>query len=63
MATITPSSVKIGNTNLKPAPFVSTSYEYNKSGEYIIGGLLIVNLDGTIVGEDIVFVKNFESVV
>jgi hypothetical protein len=58
MTLLPPSSVKIGNTNLKPAPFVSTSYEYNKSGQYIIGGVLIVNLDGTIVGEDIVTQMN-----
>jgi hypothetical protein len=48
------SSVTINGTQLKPAPFVSTSYEYNKSGEYVIGGFLIVTLSGTLVGEDIV---------
>jgi hypothetical protein len=49
-----PSSVTINGMQLKPAPFVSTSYEYNKSGEYVIGGFLIVTLSGTLVGEDIV---------
>lgn len=46
--------ITLNGIQLKPAPFVSTSYEYNMSGEYVIGGLLIVNLDGTLVGEDIV---------
>lgn len=48
------SSVTINGMQLKPSPFVSTSYEYNKSGEYVIGGFLIVTLSGTLVGEDIV---------
>lgn len=51
MAT-TPSAVSLGGSELKPAPFVSTSYEYKTSGEYVIGGFLIVNLDGTIVAEN-----------
>lgn len=46
------SSVNLNGMNLRPAPFVSTSYEYNTSGDYVIGGFLIVNLDGTIVGKD-----------
>ena len=58
MATKTKSSVMIGSKELKPAPFVSTSYEYYKSGQYVIGGLLIVNLEGTVVGEDIVAQMN-----
>lgn len=51
MATQT-SSVILNGMNLRPAPFVSTSYEYNTSGDYVIGGFLMVNLDGTIVGKD-----------
>lgn len=50
----TRSSVIIGSKELKPAPFVSTSYEYSKSGQYVIGGVLIVTLEGTVVGEDII---------
>lgn len=46
-------SVFINGQSLRPAPYVSTNYEYNKSGEYVIGGFLIVTLTGTIVGEDI----------
>lgn len=46
-------SVKINGTSLRPAPFVSTQYEYNKSGEYVIGGLLIITLSGTLVDEQI----------
>lgn len=46
------SSVSVGGMNLRPAPFVSTSYEYNMSGDYVVGGFLIVTLDGTIVGEN-----------
>lgn len=45
--------VLINKTPLKPAPYVSTTYEYKKSGEFIIGGVLIVTLSGTLVGEDI----------
>lgn len=47
-------SVILNGQSLRPAPFVSTSYEYNMSGKYIIGGVLLVNLSGTIVGTDIV---------
>jgi hypothetical protein len=46
-------SIKINGTSLRPAPFVNTAYEYNKSGEYVIGGLLIVTLSGSIVSENI----------
>lgn len=49
----TTSSIKLGTEYLIPAPYVSSSYEYIKSGQYIIGGVLNVTLDGTIVGEDI----------
>lgn len=48
------SSVQVGNLKLEPAPFVSTSYEYNKVGEYIIGGFLIVTLSGKIISENII---------
>lgn len=46
-------SVFINGSSLRPAPYVSTSYEYNRSGEYVIGGFLIITLSGTIVGKDI----------
>lgn len=45
--------ITLGGIDLRPAPFVSTSYEYERSGSYIIGGKLNVTLNGTIVGEDI----------
>lgn len=48
------SSVNIGGLELRPAPFVGTSYEYTRSGDYVIGGFIIVTLSGSIVGEDIV---------
>lgn len=51
-------SVTINGMVLEPSPFVSTSYEYNKSGQYVIGGLLNVTLDGTLVGEDIISQMN-----
>jgi hypothetical protein len=51
-------SVIINGMALEPSPFVSTSYEYNKSGQYVIGGFLNVNLNGTLVGEDIVSQMN-----
>lgn len=46
--------VNVGGVSLRPAPFVSTSYEYNKFGEYTIGGILLVTLSGTLIGEDII---------
>lgn len=46
-------SVFVNNKSLRPAPYITTSYEYNRSGEYIIGGLLILTLSGTIIGENI----------
>lgn len=46
-------SIFINGQSLRPAPYISTSYEYNTSGEYVIGGFLIVTLSGTIIGEDI----------
>lgn len=46
-------SIFINGQSLRPAPFISTSYEYNQTGEYVIGGFLIVTLSGTIIGEDI----------
>lgn len=49
----TTSAVRLGADYLIPAPYVSSNYEYNKFGQYIIGGVLNVTLDGTIVGEDI----------
>lgn len=47
-------SIFLNGKALRPAPFVSTSYEYIKSGQYTIGGLLVVTLSGTLVGEDII---------
>ena len=46
-------SIILNGSSLRPAPFVSTSYEYTKSGNYIVGGFLIVTLSGTIVSETI----------
>lgn len=46
-------SIFINGQSLRPAPYIGTSYEYNTSGEYVIGGFLIITLSGTIVGEDI----------
>jgi hypothetical protein len=51
-------SISINGMVLEPSPFVSTSYEYKTSGQYVIGGLLNVTLDGTLVGEDIVSQMN-----
>jgi hypothetical protein len=48
------SAITLNGKPLIPAPFVSTSYEYKSEGKYVIGGFLIVNLDGTLVGKDIV---------
>ena len=38
-------------TFLRPSPFVSTSYEYAKSGRYTIGGVVLVTLSGTLVAK------------
>lgn len=46
-------SIFIDSSALRPAPFVSTSYEYFKSGQYTIGGFLLVTLSGTIIDENI----------
>ncbi len=46
-------SIFINGKSLRPAPFVSTQYEYNRSGDYVIGGFLVVTLSGSIIGEDI----------
>lgn len=47
-------SVSLAGTSLRPAPYVSTTYEYNKSGQYVIGGFLVVTLSGTVVDKDII---------
>lgn len=47
-------SIILNGKSLRPAPFVSTTYEYTKYNTYTIGGLLIVTLSGTLVGKDIV---------
>lgn len=65
MAAQQPSAITLNGVPLKPAPFVSTSYEYKSEGNYVIGGFLIVNLDGTLAGEDIVeqmkYIGSFQS--
>ena len=47
------SNIKLNGKTLSPAPFVSSSYEYSKSGEYIIGGFLIVTLSGKIISKTV----------
>ena len=44
-------SIQLDGTWLRPSPFVSTSYEYAKSGDYTIGGVLLVTLSGTLVAK------------
>ena len=44
-------SVKLDGKFYRPSPFVSTSYEYAKSGNYTIGGVLLVTLSGTLVAK------------
>lgn len=45
-------TVTISGKNLKPAPFVTLSVEQYKAEEYVIGGILLVHLNGTVVGEN-----------
>ena len=45
-------SISLNGTFLRPSPFVSTSYEYAKSGRYTIGGVVLVTLSGTLVAKD-----------
>lgn len=47
-------SIILNGRSLRPAPFVSTTYEYAKYNNYTIGGLLIVTLSGTLIGKDII---------
>lgn len=47
-------SIILNGKSLRPAPFVSTTYEYAKYNNYTIGGMLIVTLSGTLVGKDII---------
>lgn len=49
----TTSAIMLNGKPIIPAPYVNSNYEYVKSGQYTIGGVLNVTLDGTIVGEDI----------
>ena len=42
-------SISLDSKFYRPSPFVSTSYEYAKSGNYTIGGVLLVTLSGTLV--------------
>lgn len=46
-------SIYLAGTSLRPAPFVSTTYEYTKFNGYIVGGFLVVTLSGTLVDKDI----------
>ena len=46
-------SIFLAGRSLRPAPFVSTSYEYARAGDNIVGGFLIVTLTGTLVDENI----------
>lgn len=46
-------SIFLAGQSLRPAPFVSTTYEYNKFNGFIVGGFLIVTLSGTLVDKDI----------
>lgn len=46
-------AIFLNGTSLRPAPYVSTSYEYNKVGDHVIGGFLIVTLNGTLVDKNI----------
>lgn len=50
----TNSSIILNETEIIPAPYVSSTYSYIKSGEYIIGGTLNITLDGTLVSKDII---------
>lgn len=43
-------TVSVGALNLKPAPFVSLTIEQYKVNDIVVGGALIVNLNGTVVG-------------
>ena len=45
--------ISLDGTFLRPSPFVSTSYEYAKSGDYTIGGVLIVTLSGTLIAQEL----------
>lgn len=46
-------SIVLNGQALRPAPFVSTSFEYAKFNNRIIGGMLVVTLSGTLVDENI----------
>lgn len=46
-------SIKLSGKSLRPAPFVSTTYEYNKFEGYIVGGFLVVTLSGTLVDKNL----------
>lgn len=47
-------SIILNGKSLRPAPFVSTVYEYAKYNNFILGGTLVVTLSGTLVDEKIV---------
>ena len=44
-------SISLDGKFYRPSPFVSTSYEYAKSGNYTIGGVLLVTLSGTLLAK------------
>lgn len=57
------SAVTLGGIPLLPAPYINSNYDYIKSGQYIIGGFLIISLEGTLVGEDIINqIENINSI-
>jgi hypothetical protein len=45
-------SVTVGGSSLDPAPFVSLSIDQFRVGDLIVGGVLIVSLNGTVYSED-----------
>ena len=50
---ITNNLIKINNIALRPAPKFNLTYETFKSGEYIIGGVLKVSVNGEIYASSI----------
>jgi hypothetical protein len=45
-------SVTVGGSSLDPAPFVSLSIDQFRVGDLIVGGVLIVSLNGTVYSEN-----------
>ena len=44
-------TVSVGGASLSPTPFVSLSKDQYKIGELVVGGVLRVSLNGTVVGQ------------